>query len=194
MLNSSSPLTFSVFLLLILTTGCQTEAGYTVDRVSSPLIELWRHLFYERRLSLNNDRSCGICHEQAKGFTDGFVRAVGTTEAVHPRNTLTLLNVSGRRALSWVDPNLIGLERQILVPLLGSDPVEMGASELIDEMLDELNGDPRYQELLATLDSPALDIELLALSISAFVSTLGTYDAPYDRYLAGDSTAIGELA
>ena len=62
-------------------------------------VALGRHLFYERRLSLNEDRSCGICHEQAKGFTDGFVRAVGTTGELHPRNTATLINVAQRPAL-----------------------------------------------------------------------------------------------
>ena len=60
---------------------------------------LGRHLFYDWRLSVHENRSCGICHEQAKGFTDGFVRVVGVTEEVHPRNTLTLINVSTRTSL-----------------------------------------------------------------------------------------------
>ncbi|MEE2755494.1 MAG: cytochrome c peroxidase [Myxococcota bacterium] len=193
MLKINSAIGLGALLLYSLSSGCHTQAEQARDQTSSPLVELGRHLFYERRLSFNNDRSCGICHEQAKGFTDGFVRAVGTTGAIHPRNTLTLLNVSERRTLSWVDPSPVSLAQQLLVPLLGTEPIEMGAAESIDDMLDELNGDHRYQQLLVAAGATALDLDLLALSIAAFVSSLTTYDAPYDRFLAGDETAIDEV-
>ena len=45
----------------------------TADKVA-----LGRVLFYDFQLSIDGGRSCGICHEQAKGFTDGFVKAVVT--------------------------------------------------------------------------------------------------------------------
>ena len=72
--------------------ACDSSGGGGPSLHDPAQIELGRHLFYERRLSLHNDRSCGICHEQAKGFTDGFVRAVGTTGDIHMHNTLGLLN------------------------------------------------------------------------------------------------------
>ena len=80
----------------------QDEKKSMMVKEDTILFKLGRHLFYDRRLSLNYDRSCGICHEQAKGFTDGFVRGVGTLGDIHPRNTLSLINVVTRRSLGWI--------------------------------------------------------------------------------------------
>ena len=38
------------------------------------VVELGRWLFGDQQLSINGTRSCGVCHEQAKAFTDGLVR------------------------------------------------------------------------------------------------------------------------
>ena len=42
-------------------------------------IELGRYLFYDPRLSLNEDVSCGTCHHQERAFSDGRVASLGTT-------------------------------------------------------------------------------------------------------------------
>mgnify|MGYP001219266158 CR=1 FL=1 len=173
-------------------TACSLEAVPEAISSDTSLRSLGRHLFYERRLSLNQNRSCGICHEQAKGFTDGFVRAVGTTGEIHPRNTLTLLNVRSREALSWLDPEPMSLSEQMLVPLVGTTPVEMGAHGLISNMLESLNQDTAYQELLAELSPPRseLDLDLATAAIAAFTESIEDYNTPYDRYLAGDDDSL----
>jgi cytochrome c peroxidase len=33
-------------------------------------VELGRHLFYDKRLSLNQTQSCATCHEQSRAFAD----------------------------------------------------------------------------------------------------------------------------
>ena len=150
------------------------------DRISDAWIELGRHLFYDRRLSLNNDRSCGICHEQAKGFTDGFVRAVGTTEAIHPRNTISLINVNTRLSLGWIEQQQSHLESQLLIPLLGSQPVEMGASEILLSRLSDMNSDETYQYLLQDLNLTQLTIDHLSKAIASFERTILSHQSPYD--------------
>lgn len=150
-------------------------------------VELGRHLFYDTRLAINGKRSCGICHEDKKGFTDGFVRAVGTTDEVHARNTLTLSNVGYRRSLTWVRPELSSLEEQLLIPLLGTDPVELGFGGSEDALVASLADDPLYRELFAAADE---DVSLLGLAraLAAFERTLISRDAPYDRHLRGEAT------
>ena len=106
--------------------SCTDPAPAPAPDNHAALVELGRHLFYDTRLSINEKRSCGLCHEQAKGFTDGFVRAVGATEEVHPRNTLSLTNVSTRTSLTWLGSSPDTLEEQLLTPLLGMHPIEMG--------------------------------------------------------------------
>src|SRR5215475_14146730 len=56
-------------------------------------VELGRHLFYDTRLSANEQQSCSSCHDRARAFTDGRERAIGSTGQVHPRNSMSLVNV-----------------------------------------------------------------------------------------------------
>ena len=126
----------AVLAILVCASACAelpSENGEAAARV-----ELGRHLFYDVRLSINEKRSCGLCHEQAKGFTDGFVRAVGATEEVHPRNTLSLANVADRTSLGWLEASPDTLREQLLVPLLGTLPVEMGMGGNEDLLVERL--------------------------------------------------------
>lgn len=183
-----------ISLISLCSLSCQPPPASSDAELQRHWVELGRHLFYERRLSLNNDRSCGICHEQAKGFTDGFVRAVGTTSELHPRNTLTLLNVAHRVELGWINQEGLKLEEQLLIPLLGDQPVEMGAQDVLNERLALLNADPVYHALRASLDLSEITLQEVAYAIARFEETLVSYDAPYDRYLEGEVDALSESA
>ena len=160
-------------------------------------VELGRHLFYDFRLARNEKRSCGICHEDKKGFTDGFVRAVGATNEVHPRNTLSLSNLGYRESLTWVHPELGSLEEQLLIPLLGTDPIELGFGGHEDELTERLAALPLYQDLFAAAypGSPnPITLESVAMAIAAFERTMISRNAPYDRYLRGERDAISDDA
>jgi cytochrome c peroxidase len=211
-MNQSSTRTTLFFSVLALA-GCvePIEPGYdwqlpvSVDPPSVPSdnpqtaekVELGRHLFYELRLSRNGDRACGTCHEQAKGFTDGFNRSVGTEGDLHPHNSLTLTNSGYRTQLGWTNVSERALEVQLLVPLLGDDPIEMGMGDREPEMLDMLADDPLYAELFAAAfpdESDPITLDNLARSISAFERTIISVNAPLDRYLRGEEDAISESA
>jgi cytochrome c peroxidase len=160
-------------------------------------VELGRHLFYDLRLSLHENRACGTCHEQAKAFTDGFHRAVGTQNDLHGHNTPSLVNVGWRSELGWAFPQPRVLEEQLLVPLLGDDPLEMGMGGHEAELLATLADDPIYVELFATAfpdESKPITLDNLARALAAFERTLISVDAPLDRWLRGERDAIGPAA
>lgn len=160
-------------------------------------VELGRWLFYDLRLSRHEDRACGTCHEQAKGFTDGFHRAVGTEKDVHGHNTPSVVNSGYRTQLGWAAPAPRRLEEQLLVPLLGTDPIEMGMGDRVPELLALLAADPIYAELFPAAfpdDDDPFTLERLAAAIAAFERTLISRDAPLDRYLRGDASAIDDAA
>lgn len=164
---------------------------------SDAKVELGRRLFYDVRLSLNEDRACGTCHEQAKGFTDGFHRAVGTTSELHGHNTPSLANVGYRSALGWSTTDEQSLEHQLLTPLMGDDPVEMGMGGREDELLELLAGDPLYASSFAEAfpeDVKPVTLANLARAIASFERTIVSRDAPLDRYLRGDDEAISPEA
>ena len=161
-------------------------------------VELGRYLFYDTQLSLEDNRACGVCHEQAKGFTDSFPRAVGTTGELHLRNTPSLTNVAYFEALSWVDPEPVALETQLLSPLLGSHPiVEMGMGGREQELLDRLRPRPEYQKLFPLAfpdDEDPFTIANLARAIAAFERTLLSWNSPYDRWQRGELAALEPAA
>jgi cytochrome c peroxidase len=94
-------------------------------------VELGRHLFYDVRLSGNGLQACGTCHLQEKAFTDGLAVAKGSTGEIHPRNSQHLANVVYNTTITWANPALTSLERQMEVPMFGDNPIELGLTIII---------------------------------------------------------------
>ncbi len=153
--------------------------------------DLGRLLFHDFRLAVDDARSCGICHEGKKGYTDGFVRAVGALGDSHTRNTLSLLNLAWRGPLTWVHPELTDLNEQMQVPLFGMHPVEMGTDP--DTLPDRLAGIPIYPPAFAAAypDDPApISMARIEDALEAYEILIVAGDTAYDRFLLGDDTAL----
>jgi len=45
---------------------------------------------------------------------------------MHSRSAMSLVNVAYNSTLTWSNPNLHSLEEQVLIPLFGDHPVELG--------------------------------------------------------------------
>ncbi|MDX2032990.1 MAG: di-heme enzyme [Blastocatellia bacterium] len=160
-------------------------------------VELGRHLFYDPRLSVNEKQSCASCHEQARAFTDGKARAVGTTGETHPRSSMSIVNIAYTPVLTWANPNMKQLERQALVPMFGEHPVELGLAGRENELLAKLKSEPRYRQLFPAAfagEADPITIDNITRAIAAFERTLISGDSPYDRYLNGERAAISASA
>ena len=177
-------------------------AGFPEPRVpeSNPMsaekVELGRHLFYEKDLSQNRTQSCASCHLQELAFTDGRVRAVGSTGEEHHRNALSLANVAYVPTLTWSSSLITDLERQAMIPLFGDDPVEM-ALEDHQVVVERLAARAKYREMFAAAfpaDPTPISLKSATKALAAFQRTLISGDSPYDRYLAGDSGALSPSA
>ena len=160
-------------------------------------VELGRWLFYDQRLSGNGTQSCATCHLQAVAFTDAKPRSIGSTGEVHPRGAMSLVNVAYASRLTWANPMLDRLEDQALTPLFGDNPIEMGMSGRDDEVAELLRSDPRYAELVSRAfpdDAEPASVLNAVRAIASFVRSIVSYNAPYDRYLAGEENAISASA
>ena len=111
-------------------------------------VELGRHLFYDTRLSANGTQSCSTCHLQSQAFTESRATSVGSTGEVHPRSSMSLVNVAYAQALTWGDRTQTKLEEQAMVPIYGEQPIELGLNRS-DTWITILMGDARYQQLFA---------------------------------------------
>jgi cytochrome c peroxidase len=152
-------------------------------------VALGRRLFYDRRLSGDGHFACASCHRQELAFTDGRPRAVGATGATLARSAMSLANAAYPATLAWDEPELTRLEDQALVPMLATDPIELGIAGREAEVLARLRADARYRELFAAAfpgDPDPFTLGHVTRALASFERTLLSGDSPYDRLLYRD--------
>jgi cytochrome c peroxidase len=168
------------------------------DPMSEAKVELGRHLFYDTRLSSNGTQSCSSCHKQELAFTEGKGRAVGSTGQVHPRGSMSLVNVAYAAVLTWGNPSMTQLEQQALVPMFGDQPIELGLEQPGTAMLQRLRSEPRYQPLFEQAFGAGQDlytVEHVTKALASFERSIISASSPYDRYHnERDDSAISPAA
>jgi cytochrome c peroxidase len=169
-----------------------------VNPMSEAKAELGRHLFYDTRLSGNGTQSCSTCHEQPRAFTEGRGRAIGSTGEVHPRGSMSLVNVAYAASLTWGNPSMTRLEDQALVPMFGTHPVELGLRPDDPALLARLRAEPRYAPLFVRAfgaEPDPFSLEHITQALASFERTIISARSPYDRYHdERDDTAISPAA
>lgn len=162
------------------------------NRMTTQKTKLGRRLFYEPRLSGNGTQSCGSCHMQSKAFTDGRAQAIGSTGEVHPRGALSIANIAYNRTFAWANPALSTPERQILVPIFGTNPVEMGVTDKTRMVvLRRLRADKRYRAMFAAAfpgQRQPINWSNIAKAITTFERTMISGSSKYDRYVRRKAT------
>lgn len=181
-----------------LSSGFPAPPVPTTNPMSLAKVELGRHLFYDQRLSVNNAQSCASCHRQELAFTDGLAQAKGTTGELHPRSSMSLVNVAYAPALTWANPTLSALEEQALTPMFGTHPVELGLHGREASLLSKLRANSTYQRLFPSAfpgEADPFTIPNLTRALAAFQRTIISTRSPYDRYrYGGDPAAISPAA
>ncbi len=179
----------------------QLPAGFPrpVVPASNPMsaakVELGRHLFYDLRLSGNGQQACASCHEQARAFSDGRPRGVGSTGVMHARNPQGLGNVAYLSTLTWIGPGLGELERQLEAPMRGDAPIELGMGGHEDGILARLAAEPRYAELFAAaFPGQAPSFDSIKAALASFVRALISGNSAFDRHARGERGAMSPAA
>ena len=166
--------------------------------VTEEKFQLGRALFYDRRLSGNGTQGCFDCHKQALAFSDGVALPQGSTGQTLARNSQGLANTSYNASYTWANTSLVRLEKQILIPLFGEDPIEHGINDANrDTILANLSQDPTYQTLFNEafgVSSDQINYNHIVSAIAAFVRGINSFNSPYDAYIEGDTDAISSSA
>ena len=159
-------------------------------------VELGRRLFYDARLSANGTQSCASCHRQRLAFSDGAQVAIGSTGQRHRRNSMALVNPAYAATFTWAHSGITTLEQQMLMPLFGETPIEMGAAGHEREILGRLEADPGYRKLFARAYPwrwRTITFDNIVKAIASFVRTLNSFGSPFDRYAYfGEDAALSE--
>ncbi len=168
-------------------------AHFPVPRVppdnlmSEAKFQLGRSLFYDKRLSGNGTMACASCHFQHLAFTDGKAVSTGSTGMLTSRSAQGLANSAYHPYLTWANYSLVTLERQMLNPLLGENPVEMGVNDgTMPLVLQRLHDDKKYvQQFKQVFPNQADPITLdnCVKAIATFQRGLISANSRYDQFL-----------
>ncbi|NOT81319.1 MAG: di-heme enzyme [Gallionella sp.] len=159
----------------------------TGNPMSEEKFQLGRHLFYDKRLSGNGTFACASCHFQNLAFTDGKAVAEGSTGEHTLRSAQGLANSAYHPYYTWANFSLVTLESQMLNPLLGDNPVEMGVNDTtLPIILSRLQSDKNYirqfEQIFPNEKSP-IRLENIIKAISSFQRGMISSNSKYDQYM-----------
>ena len=143
---------------------------------SNPLtpgkVAVGRRLFFDKRLSRDRTLACASCHDPKLAFSDGRTVARGIGGAEGSRNAPALINRGYGRTFFW-DGRAKSLEQQALEPILNPKELALTTAELERRTKME-----------------AADV---AAALASFVRTIRSGDSRFDRYAAGQTSALSDL-
>lgn len=160
---------------------------------------LGRLLFYDPVLSGKNDMSCATCHHPDLGYADGRGRSMGeggkglgparTGGRVIRRGAPSIWNAAFHETQFW-DGRAKDLEDQARNPITA--PEEMGETDA--NLSSEMATLPEYQALFDEAFGghmgSSINLQNVTRAIAAFERTQLSSRSPFDRYAAGDRTAL----
>jgi len=156
------------------------------NQTTPPRVELGKALFFDPRLSGNGTISCATCHNPSLGWSDGLRTGVGISGSVLGRATPTVLNTAYNTQFMW-DGRKKSLEDQALGPM--KTPEEMKTD--FSAALALLNRTGGYRAMFhAAYPNEPISEETVAKAIAAFERTVVSKDSRFDRWIAGDRSAL----
>jgi len=153
--------------------------------MNKEVVDLGQKLFFDPRLSGNNEISCATCHDPEKGYGDGLATFITVDGGNGARNSPTIIN-SGYYSTNFWDGRADSLEEQALGPI--ENPEEM--NQPLGELVEELKAIKGYEELFSSAFPEGITAQNIAKALAAFQRLIVVKDTPYDQFLNGDTNAI----
>lgn len=165
-------------------------APVPADNPQTPAkIALGAQLYFDPRLSADGTISCATCHDPSMAWASHNATETGIKGQVGGRNSGTILDAAYMKYQFW-DGRAVSLEEQALGPI--QNPIEMG--ETLENVVRKLGAIPGYQSQFQAVFGTGVTEDGIARAIAAFERTVVTGSSLFDRYLAGETTALSAAA
>jgi cytochrome c peroxidase len=168
-----------------------TSADEPITAILSPpaidplKVKLGARLFDDPRLSHDNSRSCSSCHDLSTNGASPRRRDIGLDGSELPLNTLTVFNAALSFRFGW-EGKFRTAESDVKSSL--GNPKIMASSP--SEVADKLGTDPEMRNKFMAAYGRGPDAHNIVDAITIFQRTLVTPGSRFDRWLAGDATAL----
>ncbi len=169
------------------------EIVWPEDNLYTPeKAELGWLLFYDKRLSSDNTIACATCHSPEHGFGDGRPVSTGIKGQKGGRSAPSVINRAYGMLMFW-DGRAPSLEHQAKGPIANSIEmtIEKDATKAHTACVDCLRGIKGYRERFKKVfGTEEFDIDHIAKAIATFERMVLSGNSPYDKFKAGDKTAL----
>lgn len=171
--------------LLRLPLGLQREA--VVISADNPLtaekIAFGKQLFWDKRWSFSGTVACVSCHLPHHGWSDPLALSVHASGKPTARRSPVVVNRTFSAGQGWS-----GLRASL-------EDLSRNDSNRNDELIvKNLGAIPAYQQQHRKVFGADLNPDGVAKAISAYVRTILSGNSPYDRFQAGDKSAMSAAA
>jgi len=187
------------FLLLFALVACQSNEEFFLEVPAhipqpdipkdNPLtvekIELGKTLFFDKILSQDYSVSCASCHIPQFAFADTARVSRGFSGGVGFRNSPSLINVVYQTTF-FRDGGVKSLERAVHPPVLADFEMNMH----VDTLEHRLRMNDAYIKLFKITFDTLPTYKGVVMALASYQRTLVDFDTPYDRFLAGDESAL----
>ncbi len=147
---------------------------------------LGKLLYFDTRLSADNSVSCASCHAPQFAFTDGKPVSDGIRSQRGGRSAPTVINRAYSLNQFW-DGRAKSLEEQAGGPM--QNAIEMGNTH--EGVVKSIQAIPGYRPLFVkAFGSGEINIDLTTKAIATYERTVLSGNSPYDRYKAGQKSAL----
>ena len=149
-------------------------------------VELGKMLFFDPRISRDQNMSCATCHNPSLGWSDGLAKGRGFKSNLLGRASPSIINTAYNTIQMW-DGRKKDLEDQAMGPLEAA--VEMNTD--FDVFFTWIKQNKGYVKAFEKA-YPGLGItkETTAKAIASFERTVISNNSPFDHWIKGDSSAM----
>ncbi|QQR79945.1 MAG: c-type cytochrome [Deltaproteobacteria bacterium] len=149
-------------------------------------VELGKMLYFDTRLSADGSVSCATCHNPEKGWTDQLPVSSGIRAQKGGRSAPTVINSTLMVEQFW-DGRAATLEDQALGPLV--NPIEMGNPNH-ETVTQRVQAIPSYVPYFQKAFHEGVTKQNIGKAIASFERTVLSGNSRYDRYTAGETSAM----
>lgn len=149
-------------------------------------ISLGKMLFFDPRLSGDNNMSCATCHNPMLGWSDSLAVARGYKSEPLDRATPLITNSAYNNLQMW-DGRIRTLEEQALAPMEGE--LEMHA-DLASKIALLKSIDGYVTAFDKAFPGKTINKNILAMAIASFERTVISNNSKFDDWVKGDKSAL----
>lgn len=175
------------------------RSGLFARAINRDMATLGRVLFYDDKLSKNEEVSCASCHKQSLAFADGKALSDGVDGQKASRNSLALgsvvsfaayygINTFGSFGIPFLWDNAAGTATQ-QAEMAWTSEVEMGMTmaQVVDKVAEQEFYGPLFRRAFG---SEEVTEERVLAAMAEFIDGLASFESKFDEAAAASTNGL----